>query len=135
MSARDADTTGTTDLYAVTLDGLGVTRLTNEGVQVTQPSWAPGGKQIAFTAGFEEAGSTDVFVLNLDGMQLTRLTDGTSSPAADADPTWSPDGKQLAFTSTRARDPREIYTMNVDGRAVTRLTNNTRDDLSPAWNR
>jgi Tol biopolymer transport system component len=135
VSGRDDDGTGTTDLYAVTVDGLQVTRLTNQGVQVGEPSWAPGGKQIAFTGGNFEANDTDVYVLTLDGMQLTRITDGPGSPGSDGSPTWSPDGKQIAFTSTRAGDAREIFTMNADGRAVTRLTFNGMEDRNPAWNR
>ncbi|HEV8217188.1 MAG TPA: hypothetical protein VGP95_15175, partial [Gemmatimonadaceae bacterium] len=135
VSWRDSSPTGTTDLYAVTLDNLQVTRLTNEGADVAQPSWAPGGKQIAFTGGDIEGGSTDIYVLTLDGLRITRLTEGPASPGLDESPTWSPDGKQIAFASTRANERREIYTMSADGRAVTRLTNNSVEDLNPAWNR
>ena len=135
VSWRDSDITGTSDLYAVTLDNMQVTRLTDAGVQVGSPSWAPGGKQIAFTAGDFEGGNTDIFVLTLDGLRLTRLTDGTATPGTDEAPSWSPDSKQIAFASTRASESREIYTMNADGKAVTRLTFNLVEDLNPAWNR
>jgi Tol biopolymer transport system component len=135
VSARDGGDSGMLDLYAVTLDGLQVTRLTWASEPVTQPSWAPGGKQIAFTVGFAEGPNTDIYVLTLDSKQLTRLTDGPDTPGVDEAATWSPDGKQIAFISTRSGTNRDAYVMNADGKAVTRLTYTASDEWDPAWNR
>ena len=140
VSARDGASDQTTDLYVVTLDGLQVTRLTNESVDtdVREPSWAPGGKQIAYSTAFDSGDdnilTSDVFVINIDDRQISRLTDGPGTAVQDLAPSWSPDGKQLAFISIRGGNS-DIFTMNADGTGVTRLTTSAALDISPAWNR
>jgi Tol biopolymer transport system component len=64
-----------------------------------EPSWAPGGRRIAFSRR-EDSGLRDVYVARRDGSGLRRLTrDGRSSL-----PSWSPDGRSIAFLS-RLRGP------------------------------
>jgi TolB protein len=140
VSARDGALDQTTDLYVVTLEGLQVTRLTNEAVDVDvrEPSWAPGGKQIAYSTAYDSGDdnilTSDVFVIGIDSRQITRLTDGPGTAVQDLAPSWSPDGKQIAYVSIRGGNS-DIFTMNADGTSVSRLTTFTSNDVSPAWNR
>src|SRR6267143_5095598 len=64
--------------------------------EIFNPTWAPDGKRIAFSA--QVGGLTDLFVYDLDNEKLERLTD---DPYADLEPAWSPDGSQIAFVTDR----------------------------------
>jgi Tol biopolymer transport system component len=141
VSGRDAGGTGRTELYALTIETLQVTRLTFEGAVVRDPSWAPGGKQIAFGTiasiqspieGEPPVSTQDIYVLSIDTNQLTRITGGPGG-TDDSDPSWSPDGKQIAFTSVSSGGA-DVAIMNADGTGVTPIPNPARDNM-PAWNR
>jgi hypothetical protein len=64
--------------------------------EIFNPTWAPDGKRIAFSA--QVGGLTDLFVYDLDTEKLERLTD---DPYADLEPAWSPDGSLIAFVTDR----------------------------------
>lgn len=64
--------------------------------EIFNPSWAPDGKAIAFSA--QVGGVTDLFVYELEGARLRRLTDDAF---ADLQPAWSPDGRSIAFVTDR----------------------------------
>ena len=59
-----------------------------------QPSYAPDGKQIAFTWGGENGKGSDIYVKLVGETDALRVT---SNPAFDGQPSWSPDGKRIAF--------------------------------------
>jgi hypothetical protein len=122
------DTGGTTyEIYTMNANGTGVTRLTNNSVDDTMPSWSPDGSKIVFDS--MRDGNSEIYVMNADGTNQTRLT---YDPAGDFDPTWSPDSQQIAFVSERDFN-REIYTMNADGSSQTNRTNNFAFDADPDW--
>src|SRR5713101_1835950 len=87
------------DIYAMSADGSGITRITSEpaGVFDREPAWAPNGKRIAFRR--KASGNSDIWVMNADGSHQTRLTYG---PERDTQPAWSPTGKRIAWTSNRS---------------------------------
>ena len=64
--------------------------------EIFQPTWAPDGNSIAFSA--QTGGFTDLFVYDLNVSQTKRLT---NDAFADLQPAWSPDGTRLAFVTDR----------------------------------
>ena len=126
---------GTGEIYVMSADGSGQTRLTHSSASDLSPSWSPDGRRIAFHSDRDDPDRTDnifianIYVVNADGSGQTRLT---HSSAGDSEPSWSPDGRRIAFMSFRDGG-REIYVMNADGSGQTRLTHNSAGDWSPSW--
>ncbi len=63
---------------------------------ITNPTWSPDGKRIAFTG--YDGGLSDLYVIDRETGGLTRLT---ADRYADLQPAWSPDGSRLAFVTDR----------------------------------
>lgn len=89
----------------------------SEGGTWTQPSFSPGGKEIAYV--YWAQNFSDVFVMAADGSSTRRLTRGQSGNIMDNSwafrPTWSPDGERLAYVSdANSRFP-QLWLMGPDG--------------------
>jgi dipeptidyl aminopeptidase/acylaminoacyl peptidase len=73
---------------------------TGDGFSVSQFSWSPDGKRIAFSASRDpDLGSADteqIYTLDLADHHVRKLLDG-SGP--NSNPNWSPDGKQIAYAT------------------------------------
>jgi Tol biopolymer transport system component/DNA-binding winged helix-turn-helix (wHTH) protein len=76
------------------------------GRQIT-PTFAPDGKQVAFSWDGEKGENFDIYVKMLDASAPLRLT---SNPAAEYYPAWSPDNRHVAFCRSVA-DHFEIWTV------------------------
>ena len=76
---------GNSEIYGMSADGSGQTRLTNNPVLDGSPSWSPDGGRIAFDSLRDE--NPEIYVMNADGSGQTRLTD---DPEYDGSPSWSP---------------------------------------------
>ena len=74
--------------------------------EVINPTWAPDGHAIAFTA--MNRGLTDLVIYDFTTSSLRRLT---NDAYADLQPAWSPDGKQIAFATDR-------FTTRLDSLAI-----------------
>jgi Tol biopolymer transport system component len=121
---------GDLDLFTVRTRGGGLRQLTDGNGDEITPTWAPGGRTIAFARvahphprdpGYETA---DIFTIAArDGSHQRRLTHGA---AFDAHPSYSPDGRRIAFerrphhTDNRP-DPTKIWLMDRDGRGARSL--------------
>ena len=123
----DSDRDGNYEIYVMSADGSGLTRLTDNPAADFAPSWSPDGTRIAFDS--DRDGNDEVYVMNADGSGQTRLTD---NPALDFATSWSPDGTRIAFDSDSDGND-EVYVMNADGSGQTRLTDNPASDLAASW--
>jgi Tol biopolymer transport system component len=120
-SSRD----GNWEVYVMSADGSGVTRLTNNrSADDAAPAWSPDGAKIAFHT--DRDGDYEIYVMNADGSGQTNLT--REGRAEDTSPSWAPDGTKIVFVSEG-----DLYTMNPDGASQTRITSGTSDDRFPAW--
>lgn len=123
-SSRD----GQPEIYVMSADGSGQTRLTTSSASA-HAAWSPDGSQIAFMSSRD--GNEEIYVMDSDGSNQVRLT---TTAAIELQPAWSPDGTQIAF----GRDPdgndetSEIHVMNADGSGQVSLTTGAYE-YHPAW--
>lgn len=125
FTGAGTDTTTKTEIYAMKVDGSGLTRLTFGTTSAWDPDWSPDGTQIAFVS--DRSGSSEIYEMNADGSGVRQLT-GLQGALA---PAWSPDGSKIAL----AQAGNIIYVMNADGSGLTRLSDPNASDHDPAWSR
>lgn len=135
-STRD----GNKELYVISTDSTGLTRLTTSPGTDTFPHWSPLGDRIVFAS--NRSGDFEIYSVKPDGSDLKRLT---RSPGIDMHPVWSPDGKWICFASARGGfkdehpltgNPQpygDLYLMRPDGSQVQPLTDDQFEDGTPAW--
>ncbi len=82
---REGGAAAPPEIYAMNVDGSGLTRLTDNLATDSGPAWSPDGTRIAF--GSTRDGNNEIYVMNADGSGQTRLT---NNPAGDFIPAWSP---------------------------------------------
>src|SRR5690606_31539789 len=74
-------------------------RIAVEGVTaMTNPSWSPDGRSIAFSG--MNGGISDIYVFDVMSGEVRQLTDDRFG---DLQPAWSPDSRTIAFVSDRGR--------------------------------
>lgn len=109
-SNRDSDY----EIYVMKPDGSGVTQLTNNFAQDTQPVWSLDGRFIAFSSDRDGIAmwNSDIIVMRNDGSAQTNLTNTPGINESNA--FWSWDGKMVGFM-TDMHGALEYYIMNIDG--------------------
>lgn len=119
------------EVYSLDLTNPGARpeEVTAPPLMAESPSWAPDGREIAFSATLLGRAAYDIFVAAPDGGHPTQLTHGTDSGSSM--PVFSPDGRHIAYINGRARDDR-IWVMNADGSGARPLTDGPLDAY-PAW--
>ena len=129
---RRMEPSGRADLFVMTAEGKGRTRLTDTPVPERDPSWAPSGTQLVYAARTSRHGPFRIFLAKADGSGPVQLTTQAAGEA-DRSPVFSPDGTRIAFVSDRDGGFPEIYLMFADGTGVVRLTSNAEIDGNPSW--
>lgn len=104
-------------------------------VSIGSTSWAPDGKQLAFSS-IDMAGNNDLYILNTETRDLKRLTNDYYD---DRDPAWSPRGDRIAFSSDRTsfgdQGTYNLFTYDVATGVIEYLTYDAFNTSSPAWSK
>jgi len=88
---------GNWDVLTIHTDGGHPKNVTNNPqLSNTDPSWAPSGNYIVYSAGGGNINIANLFIIPATGGKRIRLT---RSCGYDGAPGWSPDGKKVAFES------------------------------------
>jgi Tol biopolymer transport system component len=104
---------------------------------LSQPSWSPNGKTLAFGGG-----PGVIYAVRADGSHLTTLLfgGGASGCCALGFPSWSPDGTRIVYFITpygpSGVRTAEVWVMNADGTQSHRLyrsKGNVTDYAPPVW--
>ena len=121
------------EIYVMSPDGSGQTRLTDNEANDSAAAWSHEAKRIAFQT--NRNGYTQIFLMRVDGTDQHLLADlGVNELGAQLGaqfPSWSPSGAQLCFSSQLR--PREIFVVGAYGEGLTNVTNNPGDDLRCDW--
>jgi Tol biopolymer transport system component len=120
-------------LHLVRSDGTLDSTIAPEEVRgISDASWSPDGKSLAFRAFSAPENPTDlsdIYKLDLDSGELQRLA---SDPHTELAPAWSPDGNHIAF-ARGAYTGRVIAIMDPDGSNVKLLTDSAYFSDHPTW--
>jgi Tol biopolymer transport system component len=133
MLAFESNRDGNVEIYSMSVDGSGQTRLTNNPAEDEHPSWSPDGLSIVFDSNRD--GHFQIYKMARDGSNQIRLTDDQKD---DEHPYWCPScTDRIAYSSNRDGVNFSVYTMNSDGTAQERVTSqlpgSTAPDDMPAW--
>lgn len=113
-------------LYVVDADGFNPRQLTKGGLALS-PSWAPDGRQVAFS--WMGTRGWSLYRVPSSGGKAEVLRSGGGLNIA---PSFSPDGSQVAFCSSFEGNS-EIYLIGSGGGSPRRLTKANAIDNSPTW--
>ena len=117
----------TLEIYVIDIDGTNKKQLTHNDVDDGHPTWAPNGKQIAFTGMVDDI--YHIFNVNADGGTVQQLTYGTIGSHYHS--IFSPDGKRIIYVSN-AHNHYTLWTMDADGTNKTQLTNHIGAHFEPS---
>jgi Tol biopolymer transport system component len=137
FTAKPADSP-TRDIYVISSDGTGLTRLTSGVGNNAYPAYSPDrlellagcrfrrhGSKIVFTS--DRTGTWQVWLMNADGSGQHQLT--FDPLPKDQVPDWSPDGSKIAYLAdthgiadTVSPSWGDIWVMNADGSAQHPIT-------------
>ncbi|WP_238363826.1 Tol-Pal system beta propeller repeat protein TolB [Mesobacterium pallidum] len=120
-------TTGNnTDIYAMSVSGGGMTRLTSAPSIETAPSFSPDGSRIVFES--DRSGTQQLYIMPVSGGEPQRISFGQGRYGT---PVWSPRGDMIAFTK-QAQGRFHIGVMRTDGSEERLLTASFLDE-GPTW--
>lgn len=111
-------------------DGTDRERVTSGANYDANPTWGPGGHEIAFARGVGGMRQTwDIFILDVGSGRETRIT---NTPEREMHTSWSPDGRRIAFV-VLSEDGSDIHVINRDGSDARQLTFTDEREFHPKW--
>lgn len=126
--AFNSDREGNLDIFVVDVDGMGLRKVIDTGINDYSPDWSPDGREILFFSANWPTVKQTIYVVGADGSGLRALT--ATSRVVNESAQWSPDGERIVFQSDRDYNF-EIYSMKSDGTDVVRLTRQSGGDYWP----
>lgn len=115
VSTRD----GNAEIYTMSTDGSGLTRVTNTANAEGYPDWSPVGRRLAFQRAGVPGLDAEIVLVNEDGTSESMLP---GQPGDDAAPSWNPTGTRLAYQNRRPGfGPYGIFTADANGSGETFL--------------
>ncbi len=121
------DAQGRSDIALYDFTNLKFRKLTSSQGINTEPTWNPGGTQIAFTS--NRSGGPQIFLMEDDGTNVRQLTfDGTFN----ASPSWSPLGDMIAFVS-RFEGKFDLFIFKLAEGKAYQITTGISSNESPSW--
>lgn len=125
---RDEHTYPRADLWTVDLDGS-VTRLTDDGFDWDDPTWAPDGRRLVVRGGvgldvviserWDHGAPTDLWLFDAGGRERRNLTEAWD--LIPGSPVWSEDGSHLYFTASMGGNS-HLFRLEVGSGAVEQIT-------------
>jgi TolB protein len=124
----ESDRGGTQQIYVMSANGSGQTRISFGKGRYSTPVWSPDGKYIAFTKQGE--GKFGIGVMNPDGSGERILTEGFHNEG----PTWSPNSRVLMFFREQPGESGgpQLYSVDITGYNEQRIST-PQFSSDPAW--
>ncbi len=140
------DIAGDQEIYVVSADGTGESRLTDDIALDQFPAWSPDGTEIVFQTNRD--GNYEVYVMDADGDRQINLT---RHPDFDGWPSFSPDGTKILFysmwplgihvhaegeaaaTAKLTMESYDVMVMDAEGTEITNLSHISGSDWFPIW--
>lgn len=113
---------GNEDIFAMNIDGSGLTQLTDNPSNDMYPQISPDGKKILYTSDIN--GTWQLMIMNFDGTEKKKLT---NNKYRSGYPTMSFDGRFI-FYEVYMENNWELFRINSDGSSPVRLTFNPGGD-------
>jgi TolB protein len=127
---RTTRPSGDTDISISRLDGSDRRNITSNPALDTSPTWAPSGKQIAFSSSREGRGG-QIFICDTDGTNVRRIVKEGGDAAS---PAWSPDGRWLAFQwKPHLSTNYDLFMAEIGSGNIRQITSGAGSNESPSW--
>jgi TolB protein len=128
--AFSSDVVDHDEVYLVSPDGTGRTRVTHRSALAWEPSLSPDGQWIVFESHpLNSDANGSIWKIQTDGTGLTQLTDGSGN---DKEPNWAPVGGRILFQSPRNGNI-DLFTIDTDGNDLKQVTTSPADDTDASW--
>jgi molecular chaperone DnaK len=128
---------GVDDLFVYDAETQTETRLTDDELSESDPSWSPNSDEVLYTVG-RAGGARDIMRISASGGEAVAVT---TTPENESDPSWSPDAARIAFTrESISNGVKQVFVMDADGSGERPLIDPTIEDPTrplgdsdPSW--